>query len=406
MQDAARIFLAGASVILPDRIASGLTLVIEGARIVDLITGPREIGAREERVDVSDSVITPGFIDVHVHGALGVDALDGDGSIAAIARALPQWGVTAFCPTTVACSPKALDRVLAEVAALRAAPEAGAARVLPAHLESNFINPDYAGAQPVDCLRALRATSRHTSFSAYEILTVIERRPADVGIVTMAPEIDGGLELVRSLTAAGIRVSLGHSGASFDQAQEAIAAGARHATHLFNRMRPMTHRDPGVAGAVLASDDVAVELIADGWHVHPSMIRVAVAAKGPAQAIAITDATAGAGMPRGARAALGGRPISVGDVATLEDGTLAGSVATMDRVFGCLTGPCGIDVVSAARLCATTPAQQLGLVGHGAIVPGAIADLTVLDGSYQPLQTWIGGRLAWARGTSAPAAAS
>ena len=406
MQDAARIFLAGASVILPDRIASGLTLVIEGARIVDLITGPREIGAREERVDVSDSVITPGFIDVHVHGALGVDALDGDGSIAAIARALPQWGVTAFCPTTVACSPKALDRVLAEVAALRAAPEAGAARVLPAHLESNFINPDYAGAQPLDCLRALRATSRHTSFSAYEILTVIERRPADVGIVTMAPEIDGGLELVRSLTAAGIRVSLGHSGASFDQAQEAIAAGARHATHLFNRMRPMTHRDPGVAGAVLASDDVAVELIADGWHVHPSMIRVAVAAKGPAQAIAITDATAGAGMPRGARAALGGRPISVGDVATLEDGTLAGSVATMDRVFGCLTGPCGIDVVSAARLCATTPAQQLGLVGHGAIVPGAIADLTVLDGSYQPLQTWIGGRLAWARGTSAPAAAS
>jgi N-acetylglucosamine-6-phosphate deacetylase len=406
VQDAARIFLAGASVILPDRIASGLTLVIEGARIVDLITGPREIGAREERVDVSDSVITPGFIDVHVHGALGVDALDGDGSIAAIARALPQWGVTAFCPTTVACSPKALDRVLAEVAALRAAPEAGAARVLPAHLESNFINPDYAGAQPVDCLRALRATSRHTSFSAYEILTVIERRPADVGIVTLAPEIDGGLELVRSLTAAGIRVSLGHSGASFDLAQEAIAAGARHATHLFNRMRPMTHRDPGVAGAVLASDDVAVELIADGWHVHPSMIRVAVAAKGPAQAIAITDATAGAGMPRGARAALGGRPISVGDVATLEDGTLAGSVATMDRVFGCLTGPCGIDVVTAARLCATTPAQQLGLVGHGAIVPGAIADLTILDGSYQPLQTWIGGRLAWARGTSSPAAAS
>jgi N-acetylglucosamine-6-phosphate deacetylase len=400
VQDAARIFLSGADVILPDRIASGLTLVIEGARIVELIAGPREIGPREKRVDVSEAIVAPGFIDVHVHGALGVDSLDGPGSIAAIARALPRWGVTAFCPTSVACAPGALDRLLAEVAALRAAPEPDAARVLPAHLESNFISPDYAGAQPVDCVRALRATGRHTSFSAYEILTVIERRPADVGIVTLAPEIDGGLELVRSLTAAGIRVSLGHTGASFDLAQEAIAAGARHATHLFNRMRPMTHRDPGVAGAALASDDVAVELISDGCHVHPAMMRVAFAAKGASRTMAITDATAGAGMPHGAHATLGGRRITVGDVATLDDGTLAGSVATMDRAFACLTGPCGIDVVSAAQICATTPAQQLKLVGHGAIVPGAIADLTVLDDSYRPLQTWIGGRRVWERGTS------
>ena len=406
MPDAARRFLAGASVILPDRIATALTVVIEGTRVVDLIAGPRQIGDREERIDLSDAIIAPGFIDVHIHGVLGVDTLDGPGSLAAIARALPQWGVTAFCPTTVACAPEPLDRVLSEVAALRAAPELGAARVLPAHLESNFINPDYAGAQPVECLRALRATSRHTSFSAYEILTVIERRPADVGIVTLAPEIDGGLELVRSLTAAGIRVSLGHSGASFEQAQAAIVAGARHATHLFNRMRPMTHRDPGVAGAVLASDDVAVELIADGWHVHPAMMRVAFAAKGAARTIAITDATAGAGLPAGSRARLGGRDISVGEVASLDDGTLAGSVATMDRIFACLTGPCEVDVVSAARICSTTPAQQLGLVGHGSIVAGGIADLTILDGSFRPLQTWIGGRQVWARGTSNPRHAS
>jgi N-acetylglucosamine-6-phosphate deacetylase len=203
----------------------------------------------------------------------------------------------------------------------------------------------------------------------------------------------------------GIRVSLGHSGATFEQGQAAIQAGARHATHLFNRMPAMTHREPGLAGAILASEDVAAELICDGHHVHPAVIRTAIAAKGVSRVMAITDGTAGSGLPEGARTTLGGRPITVSEVARLDDGTLAGSVATMDRVFACLVTQCGLDVREAAHLCATTPARELGLVGFGVLAAGGAADLTVINANYAPVQTWIGGGLAWS-GTSTPLAPS
>lgn len=394
---------------LPDRIASGLTLVIEDARVVDLISGPRDVSPSESRVDLTGCLVCPGFIDVHVHGILGIDTLDGEGAVNRLAEALPRFGVTAFCPTTVACAPGVLEWFLADVSALRLAIPGDRARVLPAHLESNFINPEFAGAQPRECLRTARPIARRdrearqeAEFSGTDVLDVIERHRADVGIVTLAPEVDGGLELVRSLAGRGIRVSLGHSGASYEQAMEAIAAGARQATHLFNRMRPMTHREPGLTGAVLASEEIAAELISDGRHVHPAAMRVAIAAKGAGRMLAITDGTAGSGLPRGSRASLGGRTITVSDVASLDDGTLAGSVLTMDRAFACLTGACGVDLVSAARMCSTTPAQELGLVGYGVIAAGGAADLTILDDRLRPVQTWVGGRQVWARGTLGP----
>ena len=245
------------------------------------------------------------------------------------------------------------------------------------------------------CLRSPSAAGTGTGdggFSAREILDVIAHRRADIGIVTLAPELDGGLDLTRDLVRAGHIVSIGHTAATFDEACAAIAAGARQATHLFNRMTPMTHHDPGTAGAVLADDGVAVELICDGHHVHPAAMRVAIAAKGSSRVMAITDGTAGSGLPAGAHATLGGRRITVGDVARLDDGTSAGSVQTMDRVFACLVAKCGIDLVRAAEMCSTTPARELGLVGLGVIAKGAIADLTVLDGRLRVVQTFIGGK--------------
>jgi len=207
----------------------------------------------------------------------------------------------------------------------------------------------------------------------------------------MAPEIDGGLELLGALCAAGVRVSLGHSGASYEEAVAAIDAGARHATHLFNRMRPMTSRDPGLTGAVLASGEIAAELICDGAHVHPAAMRVAIAAKRPERIMAITDGTAGSGLPRGASATLGGYPITVGDTALLADGTIAGSVLTMDRAFALLVSTVGVSLVDAAAMCATTPARELGLQGLGVIAPGSRADLAVLDRNFTVRQTWLGG---------------
>lgn len=376
----ARTFLSGADVVLPDRVASGLTLVLEGDRIVDLTSGPRELGTHEARVDVTGRLLVPGFIDVHVHGLLGVDVLDGAEAVATVARLLPRFGVTAFCPTSVACSPETLSTFLAAVATARTTPNTGAARVLPAHLESSFINPEYCGAQPLEWLRTYEKKTPGVFFSP------------DVGILTMAPEMPGGMDLLRAAVAAGVRVSLGHSGATYEQALEAIAAGAKHATHLFNRMSPMSHRDPGLVGAVLSSDDIAAEIIADGHHVHPAVVRVAIAAKGHSRVMAITDGTAGAGLPAGSCARLGGRTITVGDVARLDDGTLAGSVATMDRVFAMLVARAGQSLVEAVTLCSTTPARELGLVGQGVIAEGALADLVVLTPDLQVVQTWVGGR--------------
>lgn len=402
------IVLSGADIVLPDRILSPGTLVIDGERIADVRAGGN--GA------LHGHSIVPGFIDVHVHGVAGVDALDHieGGAVAAIAGALPRYGVTAFCPTTVACGPTSLGRVLDQVRHLRQSPPPRSARVLPVHLESNFINPDYRGAQPAACLRSpaaaeLRTTgdsgaspretgsgetaSSDSSFTTNDVLREIERGGPDIGIVTVASELDGGIALIRWLRARGHHVSLGHSAATYEQALDAIAAGAGQATHLFNRMPPFAHRAPGLVGAVLQTDEVAAELICDGLHVHPAVVRTAIGAKRPSRVMAITDGTAASALPPGTRATLGGRPIVVGGAgALLEDGTLAGSVLTMDGAFRMLVRM-GVAMIDAAVMCATTPARELGLHGHGVLAEGSVADLVVLDAQLKVVQTYVGGQL-------------
>ncbi len=399
------LLLTGADVVLADRIVSPGTVVIESDRITEVREGTVAGGGAETRVDLPGRYLVPGFIDVHVHGIEGHDTLDGPGAVTRIAERLARHGVTAFCPTSVACPPGALRAFLDQVREARIGGRRASARVLPAHLESNFISNEYRGAQPADCLRLPpSATDRRgnppadsAAFDAEDILREIDRAVPDVGIVTLAPELDGAGDLVRRLVDKGITVSLGHSGADFECGMAAIEAGATHATHLFNRMPPLGHRAPGLAGAILASDRVAAEIVCDGHHVHPAMVRVAVAAKGIGRVMAITDGTAGAGLPVGTRAVLGGRPITVrSSAAYLDDGTLAGSVLTLERAFAVLVGLVGVSVVEAATLCATTPARHLGLHGHGVIAPGAVADLVVMDRDFRVEQTYVGGELAFA----------
>ena len=273
--------------------------------------------------------------------------------------------------------------------------------MLPAHLESNFINPDWNGAQPAACLRhppgkALLRSSNTQSFggefSGADILAVIEAYRRAVGIVTLAPELPGGIDLVRTLVAAGHRVSIGHSGATYEEANDAIEAGVRHATHLYNRMSPLTARAPGVVGAVLESESVAAEVICDGFHVHPHSVAVAIRAKSIDRVMAITDGTAGSGLAVGERARLGGRPIIVTPrSAVLEDGTLAGSILTMDAAFRLLIERVNLSPVEAARMCATTPAAQLGLSEMGRISEGFLADLAVLGPDLRVRQTYVSG---------------
>lgn len=395
------IVLSGAALVLPDRILTPGTLTVDGERIVDIRPGAQPASSRAFTFD--HHYIVPGFVDVHVHGIEGFDTLDDGHPVAAMAARLPRYGVTAFCPTTVACAPDALARTLQDVRLARNAPRSGSARVLPAHLESNFISPEFRGAQPVACLRSPRAALASTpppggGFSGGAVLAEIERAGADVGIVTLAPELEGGHDLIRWMAAHGVRVSLGHSGATFEEGMEAIAAGARHATHLFNRMPPLGHRAPGLVGAVLQSDEIAAEVICDGYHVHPALVRVAVAAKGPSRIIAITDGTAVSGLPTGARATLGGHPITAGEsAALLDDGTLAGSTLTMERAFQRLVETMKLSLLDAATLCSTTPARELGLVGHGILARDAIADFVVLDDKFSVVQTYIAGKVVYSR---------
>ncbi len=385
--------LTGAVVVQPGGLDGPATMTVEGGRIIEVAPG-RSTDA--DALDLHNHYIVPGFVDVHVHGVDGIDALDGDGAVARMARRLPRYGVTAFCPTTVACGPGDLREVLSSVRAARETPEPESARVLQAHLESNFISPEFKGAQPEKCIR--RPNTRvEGQFSGDDILQEIARFRADVGIVTVAPEVEGVLDLIPSLVKGGHYVSLGHSGATYEEGTAAVAAGARQATHLFNRMSGFSHRNPGLTGAVLDCDEIAAEVICDGVHVHPAAVRLAVAAKSPSRILAITDGTAGSGLPRGAQARLGGRRITVGDAAFLDDGTIAGSVLTMDRAFARLVTQMGFSLVDAALMCATTPARELGLTGAGVLVPGAVADFVILDPQLNVVATYVAGLRIWSR---------
>lgn len=407
--------LSGADLVLPDRVLSPGTLVIEDSRIVDISPGTRPpSGApNETHYDLTGHIVVPGFIDVHVHGVEGHDTQADEDGIDAMARRLPRYGVTGFCPTSIACSPESLTQMLGALRKARTSPAAGAARVLPAHLESNFINPDYRGAQPLDCIRrppraqgsassSATATSGdgadlpEEGFNGADIAAIIASYRAEVGIVTIAPEMPNAIDMIRTLTAAGIRPSLGHSGATYEQALAGIDAGACHATHLFNRMTPLGHREPGLTGAVLSSDALAAEIVCDGYHVHSSVMKLAIGLKRPQRMMAITDGTSGSGLPVGTRVTIGGRPITVTDKAAfLDDGTLAGSVLTMDGAFRMLVRGVGLSLVDAATMCSTTPARELKLEGRGTLTPGAFADLVVLTKGFEVVRTFIDGEAAY-----------
>jgi len=389
------IVLTGGDIVLPDRVLAGGSLLIDGDGIVGIEPRPVAPAGADVRA-VAGSIIVPGFIDVHVHGVAGTDVLDDEDAVARVARTLPRFGVTAFCPTSVACDPATLARFLRSVAQARAAGDPESAAVLPAHLESNFISPDWKGAQPAECLRRYRPAGDAPiagAFTGDDILNVLAAQRAQVGIVTIAPELDGGLDLVGVLRDAGHIVSIGHSGATHEAARAAIRAGITHATHLFNRMTPLGHREPGVVGAVLESSAVTAEIICDGVHVHPAVVEIAIRAKTAARVMAITDGTAAAGLPPGTPARLGGRRIIAGPhTATLDDGTLAGSVATMDVVFRMLVRRLAVPMPVAAQLCSATAARQLSLAGRGRIEAGQRADLVVLGPGLDVRETWIAGR--------------
>lgn len=333
----------------------------------------------------ADWHVVPGFIDAHIHGAVGADVMDGDaGGLARIAGYLPAEGTTSFLATTMTGPAAVIEAALRSTAAFEAA--AGAAEMLGVHLEGPFLDRNKAGAQPVDHMIA-------------PDIDLFDRWQAAAGarirVVTLAPEQPGGDALVAYLARHGVRASIGHSSCSAAQAEAAIAAGANRGTHLFNAMNGLHHREPGAACTLLTNPAARSEIIADGLHVKPAMVKLAYRAAGRDQLMAITDAMRAKGLGDG-EYELGGQAVTVvNGEARLANGTLAGSVLTFDAAFRNLLGFTGCELADAVAMSSTNAACDLGVADRkGSLAEGFDADLAVLDADLRVRLTVCRGRVA------------
>lgn len=321
-------------------------------------------------LDAGGWSLVPGFIDLHIHGAVGREAMDADpDGLRAISRFLVRHGVTAFLPTTWAASGRKVMAVLEAVAEVLGEAEGGAT-ILGAHLEGPYLNPRRCGAQPADSIRPPDRA---------ECQLFLES--GVVRILTLAPELEGALALVGDCAERGVVAAAGHTEATYEEMQVAVSAGVSQVTHLFNAMGGLSHRAPGAAGAALALDGLRCELIADGAHVHPAALRVAWRSKGVDGLILVSDATRAAGLPDGEVDLAGRRGVSAGGTVRLADGTLAGSAGTLDAGLSTFAAATGATVAQLWPLVSANAASAIGFGERkGTITVNRDADLVLLDG--------------------------
>lgn len=366
---------------------SGQLMTPDGLRPGHLTFGVTG-AATLEAVDFDDSapqerILLPGFIDTHVHGGGGGDTMDGPEGVALLARTHARHGTTTLLPTTMTAPwPEVLAALRGVAQVMASGGVAGGADIPGAHLEGPFISPGRLGAQPPQ-------TCLPTPARVAEVLAL-----GVVRAVTLAPELPGALEAARQFAGAGVRVGLGHTTASFEQTREVLEAvvalsGRTAGTHLFNAMGGLTGRLPGPAGALLTHGSAALELIADGHHLHPASLALALLAA-PGRAMLISDAIRATGLGDG-ESELGGQPVRVvAGKATLRDGTLAGSVLTLDVALRHLL-ELGWPLPLVSRLLSENPARSLGLTDRGRLQPGLRADVVVLGADLRVRQVYVGG---------------
>jgi N-acetylglucosamine-6-phosphate deacetylase len=349
-----------------------------------------EVPANASLIDFGDAVLAPGFVDIHIHGGAGVDAMRASQSeLPRLGQFLATHGVTGYFPTTVAAP---LDATCAALERLADAIEAASnatndnpvqARPLGIHLEGPFLSHKRRGVHPPENLVA-------PTLEIFERLWQAAR--GHVRMLTIAPEIPGAMEVIAEAARRNVCVSIGHSDAEMPIAQEAVTAGARHATHTFNAMRPLDHREPGIIGEVLSDDRLSADIIVDGIHLAPPVVKLFLRAKGRELAVLITDAISATGMPDG-RYQLGPIEVDVKDGKCMSNGSLAGSVLTMDRAVRNVTQFSDWSLRDALRAATLNPARALGLAGHhGILSRGAEANFNVLSQAGEVLKTIVRGR--------------
>jgi len=357
-------------------------VVIRNGKIDGLLREPRS-GDLPSKHRETAGLLCPGFIDLQINGAFGVDIGPDPDAIRTLVDKLPVTGVTSFLPTLISSPPERYEEFFA---ALEEGAADEGARVLGAHLEGPFLAPERKGAHDPANLRSVDLSFLRELLSS-----------GKVKLMTLAPELPKSLEGIELLLEEGAVASAGHTEATYEEVMRAADAGLRLGTHLYNAMRPLAHREPGTVGALLTHDRIRTGIIADGVHVHEAAIRLAYRAKGSEGLILVTDAMEAAGMPQGDYE-LGGRKVRLEDSAVrLPDGTLAGSTLTMDEAVRNTVRFLGVSLAQAVRMAAETPAAALNLDGKGKIAVGCDADLVLLDEEGTVLETIVSGERVYER---------
>jgi N-acetylglucosamine-6-phosphate deacetylase len=342
------------------------------------------VGARE--LDFGDMILAPGLIDVHVHGGAGHDVMETDTrALEAIERHMARHGVTSYLATTVTAPHDLILRSLEHLGKY-IKQHAGTPRAVPlgVHLEGPFISHAKRGVHPPENLVEPTPQKLEDFWNA---------SAGTLRMMTVAPELPGAVETIRHARQLGMISSVGHSDANFADTEAAIEAGATHATHTFNAMRALDHREPGILGAVLSDDRITADIIADGIHLHPSVVSLFLRSKGYERSILITDAMSAAGMPNG-KYQLGALEVEVRDGRCEVKGKLAGSALTLDRAVRNVIGFAGWTLQQAVRSASLNPARLLGLANErGTLAAGHVADLVVLTADGEVAKTIAAGRV-------------
>jgi N-acetylglucosamine-6-phosphate deacetylase len=385
---------------LPEKIADSHVVQVQNGRISTILEGTTaEAQALVDRCDTvvqleENEILCPGFIDLHIHGLHGADVMDGTPeALATMCAALPQYGVTSFFPTTMTATYEILQEVLLTTGSfieqfLNENMCQGGAAPLGIHLEGPWIHKDYIGAQNPSYIQ-------QPSLSAVQ--EVYRWAKGRLNIVTLAPEREGALEVIRFLSEKQVVSSVAHSSATFEEILEAMEAGLSHVTHTFNAMTGLHHRQPGIVGAALGEEQLTTEVIADMVHVHERVISLLYRLKGKERLALITDSIRATGLPDG-EYELGGQTVIVaGGKASLAGGSLAGSILTMNRAVQNMVEHVGVPLAEALYMASATPARISGFSKHkGLLREQYDADLIIFNSStYEVKATWVGGHKVW-----------